>query len=505
MSRKPKPPRVRVYAPDFPGTPLKYSISPSSYNLYAQNKILNNICKYLKDIIYLPKECTLIDCLANVGCDSMYFSPLFKKVYALEPRKEEFELLSKNVKMFGDINIISKNKNIISFLNELYDTKNEDLKNMIIYVNLEFIDFNKTPVIGDFDMRYLNSLKLENLLVKIRDSIADHYYVVIKHPRSYPLKKISEIFGYIYGIRSHTVNIVSKEVDGCIITVVYMKPERTSTKPYIRQSGYVNYNYNFDILRKQDEYQNLLYFQGMVIRNEKGERLNHFKLEIEEQMIVPRFIRHDDVVLELGARYGSVSCMINNLLSNQDNHVCVEPDVTVLKALETNREQNGCNFQILNGFISNTPLKLVGLDAWDGYGAHSTHAKPNETIVPSYTLEQVKSKYKLQFNVFVADCEGCLEKFFAENPNFYDEIRLFIFERDYPKGPTTPNGCDYKKIENELLKRGFKAIVSGHQNVYEREILSKTKTKQFTRTNKTNVKNIRKKINPQTRSRNPKS
>jgi FkbM family methyltransferase len=187
-------------------------------------------------------------------------------------------------------------------------------------------------------------------------------------------------------------------------------------------------------------------------------------------MIVPKYIRGDDVVLEFGARYGSVSCMINNQLWDNTTHVCVEPDKTVWDSLEKNRKRNHCNFHILKGFVSNTKQKMVALNAWDGYGARSVEAtEKNTNDPPSYTLDAVKKKYGLKFNVFVADCEGCLEKFFDENPKFYDELRLFIFERDYPET------CNYPKIEKELLKRGFKAVLTGHQNVYEREYIPKTR------------------------------
>jgi hypothetical protein len=105
----------------------------------------------------------------------------------------------------------------------------------------------------------------------------------------------------------------------------------------------------------------------------------------------------------------------------------------------------------------------------------------------------------------VADCEGCLEKFFDENPNFYDELRLFMFERDYPET------CNYPKIERELIKRGFKPILTGHQNVYERNITSQTKVmnkSKKTRTQKNTKMNVvpktgqqrpRKNIKPKTR------
>jgi FkbM family methyltransferase len=494
-------PKRRAYEPEFPIGVKAYKITPSSYKLYAQKKIISNMCLYLESTLF-PDKSVIVDCLANVGCDSMYLSSLFKKVYALDTRSEEYNALVDNIDLFQKHNktdnIITKKSNLISFIYSLKDKKSDELNKIVFYINLEFTDHNNPSILGDFDIRYLDKIKLEHFLLKIKESVEEPYYIVIKHPREYNIHKIHDIFGYRFGRHSDTVSVVSKEIDGCIATIVYVKPIR----------GEPN-NYDFEKLRNQDETYDLQYFQGMKIYNENDEQINHFKLETEEQIIVPRFIEKDDVVLEFGARYGSVSCMINHKLSTRSNHVCVEPDKTVWSALDKNRKTNDCNFQILKGFVSNTKQKMAGLNAWSGYGARSVPANETNTgVPPSYTLDEVKNKYNLKFNVFVADCEGCLEKFFDENPNFYDELRLFIFERDYQEI------CNYPKIEKELLKRGFKPIVTGHQNVYKRDFIplrqKGTHLKPKTRKNKpywkktqTTQQRPRKNIKPETRKNKP--
>ena len=71
-------------------------------------------------------------------------------------------------------------------------------------------------------------------------------------------------------------------------------------------------------------------------------------------------------------------------------------------------------------------------------------------------------KYSLKFDVLVADCEGFLEMFFDENPDFYDSMRLIIFEEDYP------DKCNYTKIRNNLKEKGFTELKNGHQNVWKK-------------------------------------
>jgi FkbM family methyltransferase len=197
----------------------------------------------------------------------------------------------------------------------------------------------------------------------------------------------------------------------------------------------------------------------MIIVDLHGNLVNIEHIEKVEQDLANKYILEDDIVLELGARYGSVSCTINSKLKNKYNQVVVEPDERVWNALEKNKNSNNCEFNIVKGFISNKKLDLTNLDCWlGGYGA--TFIENNNTLIPSYSLNEIKQKYKLNFNVLVADCEGFLEVFFDENPDFYDNLRLLIFEEDYP------DKCNYDKIKKKLIEKKFNKILEGHQNVW---------------------------------------
>jgi precorrin-6B methylase 2 len=76
------------------------------------------------------------------------------------------------------------------------------------------------------------------------------------------------------------------------------------------------------------------------IRNEHDEIIDISQIEINEQNQAKKYIEENDIVLELGARYGSVSCTINCKLSNKNNQVVVEPDQRVWEALEKNKTRN---------------------------------------------------------------------------------------------------------------------------------------------------------------------
>ena len=202
----------------------------------------------------------------------------------------------------------------------------------------------------------------------------------------------------------------------------------------------------------------------MDIQDQYGVAVNTEGMEKPEQDLANKYIEENDVVLELGARYGSVSCIINSKLKCKTSQVVVEPDDRVWDALERNKQVNNCEFHILKGFISQKKLGLTNLDDFHG-GYGSTYIITDETTIPSYTLDEVMKKYNVSFNVLVADCEGFLEIFFDENPTFYDMLRLIIFEADYLEK------CNYNKIRHTLKEKGFIELLGGYQNVWIKNVI----------------------------------
>ena len=201
----------------------------------------------------------------------------------------------------------------------------------------------------------------------------------------------------------------------------------------------------------------------MIIFNEDGLIVDTKNVEAYDQYLANKYILKNDVVLELGARYGSASCVINSKLDNKYNQVVVEPDMRVWDVLEKNKKMNNCGFNIVNGFISNKKLGLTNLDA--NYG--TTCVETDNTDIPSYTLSEIEEKYNLKFNALVADCEGFLEIFFDENPELYDKLDIIIFEADYP------DKCNYEKIKMNLKNRKFINILNGFQNVWVKDSVYK--------------------------------
>jgi FkbM family methyltransferase len=195
--------------------------------------------------------------------------------------------------------------------------------------------------------------------------------------------------------------------------------------------------------------------------NEEGQLINHKIEERTEQEQAFKYIDPDDVVLELGGRYGTVSSVINYKLNNKNNHVVIEPDENIIPALIKNRDLNNCGYHILPKIISKNNKKKIN----NGYGTHYINSEENiENNIISY--EDFKKQFPLNFNVLVADCEGCLCEFIDNMGNDFYKLNKIIFEADYP------NLCDYNKLIQNLLNNGF-TMIDKQNNHIDRYVFMK--------------------------------
>jgi FkbM family methyltransferase len=206
----------------------------------------------------------------------------------------------------------------------------------------------------------------------------------------------------------------------------------------------------------------LEYLKGkkqMKFYDENGQQVDTISLETVEQKQAEEYITEDCTVLELGARYGTVSCIINKKLKNPLNQVSVEPDNIVWKCLEQNIKRNKCNLHLIKGVISRTPLEIKQTP---GYGYSNSTVKAETSSLPNFTVEEIEQKHGLKFDTLVADCEGFLGDFFAENHDLYTQLKLVMFEKD------SPDRCDYNVILENLKAHGFTNLVTGFHEVWKK-------------------------------------
>ena len=226
----------------------------------------------------------------------------------------------------------------------------------------------------------------------------------------------------------------------------------------------------------------------MDIQDQFGHSVDVSQIKLQD--LVRTYIKADDVVLELGAGCGSVSCAINAILTHRTNQVVTESDERLWGALDRNQQANDCHFHIVKGLITRLNATLdvhdndggltVGLTA--GRTVGPTVGPPfmpdSASTAPSFTLEQIQDTHKLIFNVLVAN-KGFLEVL-DENPNMYDTLRLVIFEvdqaddyedqaddnEDQDDRADDPEKCQFQKVTSALLARGFYTKQEGRHNVW---------------------------------------
>lgn len=183
-----------------------------------------------------------------------------------------------------------------------------------------------------------------------------------------------------------------------------------------------------------------------MFRNEVGDEIDISRIEHEEQRIAQQYVKPNDVVLELGARYGTVSAKVQQQLANKKLHVAVEPDSRVIGSLRDNLTKHGCETMVFHGIVSKTPGVLEG----NGY-ATMVRLNGNGTCCASTTIEDLETQLGAKFTVLIADCEGCLGPFLEDFPQLLDQLRLVHFETDPGYRQT-----DYEKVKQLLTIKGFR-------------------------------------------------
>ena len=181
----------------------------------------------------------------------------------------------------------------------------------------------------------------------------------------------------------------------------------------------------------------------MELRDENNKIINHKNIEHIEQELAQKYIKEHHKVLELGARYGSVSIITNKIVSDKKSHYVVEPDKVVWDCLEKNMKNNGCEFNIIKGVIGKNKYKLEG----NGYARKSViDCSYGKSQIDNYDLPDIK------FNALIVDCEGYFEIFYNENKELFTELELIIYECDEPQS------CNYEYLLTEFKKLNFKVI-----------------------------------------------
>jgi hypothetical protein len=126
--------------------------------------------------------------------------------------------------------------------------------------------------------------------------------------------------------------------------------------------------------------------------------------EFGEREIAHKFTHPDACVLEFGGGAGSVSAVIQPILKIKSDHVVVQPSeggmFGGLNQLRINKEACGSQYKIINHVL-----------------------KKGEAA-------EIREMVSKDFDLIVADCEGCLNEEYRKNPKLFEHVKMIQVERD---------------------------------------------------------------------------
>ena len=218
---------------------------------------------------------------------------------------------------------------------------------------------------------------------------------------------------------------------------------------------------NFHIINREN---GQIKIPAFSLNDMQGDKISNKSHEFAEQVLLFRYLRGNDCVLELGANIGCSSIVINKLLKEPFNHVCLEPIPQIFKVLKKNLSANGASCSALEGYIGDVPNLPFRPFGHNLTASRQVHSGSHSVVLPRcYTLEEAQSYVGKPFSVLFADCEGCLPGVIESFPALLEGLRLLIYESDIHG---EMNKIDYEEMNYRLSSRGFKKLSSSnHRHV----------------------------------------
>lgn len=164
--------------------------------------------------------------------------------------------------------------------------------------------------------------------------------------------------------------------------------------------------------------------------------------ELPEQKMVVRYLTGVEKVLEIGGNIGRNSLVIASIVGGH-HLVTLECDSTIAEQLIENRDLNQYTFHIEPSALSNRKLIQKG---WDTI--------PSDVLLEGYkwvntiTFDQLHTKYKIEFDTLVLDCEGAFYYILMDMPDILQNIKLIIMENDY-------KDISHKNYVDQVLKNNY--------------------------------------------------
>lgn len=175
---------------------------------------------------------------------------------------------------------------------------------------------------------------------------------------------------------------------------------------------------------------------------------------------VHAYLPADSVVLELGARFGTVSCAVSKRQRYSGLRVSVEPDDAAFAALTANVRRHACAGDVVNGAVSSRPLwhKKFGRKATASYSTQLVSWCPTEYVrsgrcqrVPTFSIAELQANLSARvgratpFTALVIDCEHCWKQLKSDEASFLRSPQLthIFYELDEKSTSVVQEICSF--------------------------------------------------------------
>ena len=317
---------------------------------------------------------------------------------------------------------------------------------------------------------YLVSIRrydlLSNLKHKLTDDILKRYLDLI------PIKYVYESNEEIYEIRKNFIDLLdycidnnySTESDILINPMMYF----TSYQGISDVELYSKFNklainnslksLKNDYFNETNDKYNMNPIDQKLKKIHKSLNFRHGSLldEIVEQRLCYKYLNENDKVLEIGGNIGRVSMIISKILNNQKNLIVLESNSEIFSKLHDNYLENQKNFYILNYALSKRELFQINWKTFtlEEKNQMSPEIQKEMEIVKYTDFNNIESKYNIQFNTLVLDCEGAFYYILKDDESILKNIKKIIIENDYS------NFEQKSYVEKILKKYNFKVVES---------------------------------------------
>jgi FkbM family methyltransferase len=153
------------------------------------------------------------------------------------------------------------------------------------------------------------------------------------------------------------------------------------------------------------------------------------RYEKPEREAVLHYLQPQWSVIELGGCIGVVSCITNKLLENPANHLVLEVNPLVLPFLKSNRDANGCAFQILDKALAYDSETVTFKPLSDFWGNSLYHAGEQPPVtVKTTTLENLLQEHHFGSFALICDIEGQEFDLISREPETIRKAELIVLE-----------------------------------------------------------------------------